>query len=303
MKDPYQILGVNREAAQDVIRKAYLRLAKKNHPDLQPGDKGAEARFKDIASAYDIVGDEKKRARFDNGEIDASGAERALQPEREFYREHAEAQPGFKYERHWNGNESDASDLFAELFGARSHRIKARGPDINYTFSVEFTEAINGAKKRVVVADGKTLDVTIPAGLKDGQTLRLRGQGHPGLGGAEPGDALVEIHVTTHPIFRREGNNVRSMLPVTVGEALAGARVRVVTVSGPLELVIPKRSNTGTILRLRGKGVPSASGNGDHLVELQVMLPDAADEELVRNVTEWEAKHPYDPRQKQEAQS
>ena len=169
--------------------------------------------------------------------------------------------------------------------------------------SVEFTEAINGAKKRVVMADGKALDITIPAGLKDGQTLRLRGQGQPGFGGGEPGDALVEIHVKPHPIFRREGNNIRSTLPVTPGEALAGAKVRVETVSGPVELAIPKGSNTGRILRLRGKGVPSTAAKGDHLVELQVVLPDRPDDELVRCVTEWEAKHPYDPRKSQGAQS
>ena len=303
MADPYQILGISRTATPDEIRKAYRRLAKKNHPDLHPGDKGAEARFKEIASAYDIVGDEKKRARFDSGEIDASGAEQQ-QPEREFYRQHAEAGPGFKYERRWEGTgPDDQEDLFAELFGRRGARTKAKGPDVDYTFSVEFTEAINGAKKRVVMADGKTLDITIPAGLKDGQTLRLRGQGHPGFGGGEPGDALVEIHVKPHPIFRREGNNIRSTLPVTPGEALAGAKVRVATVSGPVDLAVPKGSNTGTILRLRGKGVPSTSGKGDHLVELQVVLPDHPDEELVRCVTEWEAKHPYDPRKGQGAQS
>lgn len=303
MADPYQILGVSREATQDAIRKAYRRLAKNNHPDLHPGDKGAEARFKEIASAYDIVGDEKKRARFDSGEIDASGAERQ-QPEREFYRQHAEAGPSFKYEPRWDGTgHDDQADVFAEIFGRRGARTKARGPDVGYTFSVEFTEAANGAKKRVVMADGKTLDITIPMGLKDGQTLRLRGQGHPGFGGGEPGDALVEIHVKPHAIFRREGNNIRSTLHVTPGEALAGAKVRVATVSGPVELAVPKGSNTGTILRLRRKGVPSAGGKGDHLVELQVVLPDHADDELIRCVTEWEAKHPYDPRKRQGAQS
>lgn len=275
---------------------------------MHPGNKGAEARFKEIASAYDIVGDEKKRARFDGGEIDASGAERQQppqqRPEREFYRQHAEAGPGFKYERGWDGTgHDDEADVFAEIFGRRGPKAKARGSDIGYTFSVDFTEAVNGAKKRVVMADGKALDITIPAGLKDGQTLRLRGQGHPGFGGGEAGDALVEIHVKAHPIFRREGNTIRSTLPVTPGEALAGAKVRVATVSGPVELTVPKGSNTGTILRLRGKGVPSAGGTGDHLVELQVVLPKHPDEELVRSVTEWEAKHPYDPRKSQGAQS
>ena len=298
---PISNLGVTREATQDEIRKSYRRIAKNNHPDLHPGDKGADARFKEIASAYDIVGDEKKRARFDAGEIDSSGAE-LQRPEREFYRRHSEASPGFKYEPRWESTGHDEqSDVFAEIFGRRGYRTKANGPDVSYTFSVEFTEAIIGANKRVVMADGKKLDITIPAGLKDGQTLRLRGQGHGGLGGGEPGDSLVEIHAKGHSIFRREGNNIRSTLPVTLGEALAGAKVRVATVSGPVELVVPKGANTGTILRLRRKGVPLVDGHGDHLVELQVVLPDHPDDALIRCVTEWEASHRYDPRNRQEA--
>ena len=153
------------------------------------------------------------------------------------------------------------------------------------------------------MADGKALDISIPAGLKDGQTLRLRRQGHAGFGGAEPGDALVEIHVEPHSIFRRDGSSIRSTLAVTAGEALAGAKVRVDTVSGAVDLAIPKGSNTGTILRLRGRGVPSKDKSGDHLVELQIVLPEHPDEDLVRCITEWEAKHPYDPRKRQEFQS
>lgn len=295
MADPYAVLGISREATQEEIRKAYRRLAKENHPDLHPGDKGAEARFKEISAAYGILGDEKKRARFDSGEIDASGAERQ-QPEREFYRQHAEAGPGFKYERRWQRSEPDDEDLFAHIFGQRRAEVRARGSDISYTMSVEFTEAVNGAKKRVTMADGKTLDIAIPAGLQDGQILRLRGQGRPGLNGGEPGDALVEVHVTPHPIFRRDGNNIRSVLPITPGEALAGATVQAPTVSGHVQLRVPKGSNTGSILRLRGKGVASPHGQGDHLVELRVVLPAHPNEELVRSLTEWEAKHPYDPR-------
>ena len=295
MADPYQILGISRTATADEIRKAYRRLAKKNHPDLHPGDKAAEARFKEIASAYGIVGDETKRALFDSGKIDGSGAEQHQQPKRESYRQHAEAQSGFKYDRHWSGPGHE-DDVFAELFGRRAG-AKARGLDVNYTFAVEFIEAINGAKKRVVMADGKTLDITIPAGLKDGQTLRLRGQGHPGIGGAEPGDVMVEIHVKPHPLFRREGNDIHSSLPVTLGEALGGAKVLVETVTGTVNLAVPRGSNTGTTLRLRGKGVASKSGAGDHFVELLVILPEQPDEELIRSVVDWEAKHPYNPRQ------
>jgi DnaJ-class molecular chaperone len=296
LTDPYQLLGVARDATQADIRKAYVRLAKKNHPDLHPGDKGAESRFKDIAAAYDIVGDETKRARFDLGEIDASGAERPKQPEREFYRQHADGGPGFKYERPWDGEGFEESDLFAELFGQRAAGGRLPGADVHYTLSVDFAEAATGAKKRVVMADGKTLDLAIPAGLRDGQTLRLRGQGQPGTKGAPAGDVLVEIHVAPHPVFTREGDTIRSVLPVTAGEALAGAKLPVDTVWGPVQLSVPKGSNTGTILRLRGKGITSKSGSGDHLVQLQVMLPSHPDAELVQAVKDWEAKHPYNPR-------
>jgi DnaJ-class molecular chaperone len=301
MADPYQILGVTRAATQAEIRKAYLRLAKKNHPDLHPGDKGAEARFKEIASANEIVGDIKKRARFDSGEIDGSGAEVHRQPEREFYRQHADAGSEFKYDRAWSGRDPMDSDLFAELFGARGARRNTRGADINYTFPVDFIEAVNGAKKRVVMADGKTLDISVPAGVRDGQTLRLRGQGQPGVGGAEPGDTLVEIHINPHPVFQREGNSIRSKLALTLGEALAGAKLPVETVSGVVQLTIPRGSKTGSILRLRGKGVAAKSGHGDHLVELQVILPDHPDDALIKAVTEWEAQHPYHPRGAEEA--
>jgi DnaJ-class molecular chaperone len=296
MADPYEVLGLSRTAKQDEIRKAYRRLAKKNHPDLHPGDKAAEARFKEIATAYGIVGDEKKRARFDNGDIDASGTEVPQPQEREFYRQHAEAQSGSRYGSQWNGPGQTESDLFAELFGAQGRRADMRGADVNYTLAIDFLEAINGAKKRVVMADGRTLDITIPAGLKDGQTLRLRGQGQPGLGSGPPGDTLVEIHVRSHPVFRRDGRDIRSDLPITLGEAMAGAKVPVETVSGSVSLGIPKGSNTGTILRLRGRGVPASTGTGDHFVELKVVLPASPDNAFVEVVTAWEAAHPYDPR-------
>ena len=295
MADPYQILGVAREATSAEIRKAYLRLAKKNHPDIHPGDKDAETRFKEIASAFGIVGDEAKRVLFDSGKIDASGAEKHEQPERPSYRRHAEAQPGFKYERHWNGDGHGDDDMFAELFG-RHARMQARGADVTYTFTVDFLEAINGARKRVVMADSRTLDISIPAGLQDGQVLRLRGQGRPGHDGGETGDVLVVVHVASHPQFRRDGSTIRSILPVTPGEAMAGAKLDIETASGTVTLTVPKGSNTGTMLRLRGKGVPSKGGNGDHVVELQVILPPAPDDELIQAIVAWEAKHPYDPR-------
>lgn len=299
MADPYEVLGVARDASQADIRKAYRRLAKRYHPDLNPGDKDAEKRFKDISGAYGIVGDEEKRQRFDKGEIDETGTER---PEQQFYRYHADREPGFKYYRQTEpGGSEDFGDIFADLFGTRGGgqpSFSARGGGIQYTLSVDFLEAVNGARKSITTPDGKTLAITIPAGFKDGQTLRLRGQGRPGLGGGESGDALITIHVREHPVFSRDGDTIRSALPITIGEALSGGKVRVRTVSGTVSVTVPKHSNTGDTLRLRGKGVMNrATGKrGDHLIELRIVLPKMGSEELAEFVANWERQHPYDPR-------
>jgi DnaJ-class molecular chaperone len=303
MVDPYQILGVTREATQAEIRKAYLRLAKSNHPDLHPGDKTAEARFKDVAAANDIVGDETKRARFDRGEIDASGAERVQRAARDSYRHHAESEPEFKYSQFTDAVGDNPDDLFSRLFGSHGNRAPARGADVGYTFSVEFIEAINGAKKRVVMADGKALDISIPAGLNDGQTLRLRGKGLQSHSGGPPGDALVEIHVRPHASLRRDGNDIHSIVAITPGEAMGGAKISIETATGRVALTVPKGSNAGKVLRLRGKGASSTAGKGDHFIELHVVLPEHADDEFVRSVVDWEAKHPYDPRKEKEARA
>ncbi len=305
MADPYKALGVARDASQDDIRKAYRRLAKKNHPDLNPGNAEAEKRFKEIAAANSIIGDEAKRARYDKGEIDDSGAERA---ERPFYRQYAEGGPGFKYSRQTGpGGPEDLGDIFADLFGRSGFGggtgFSARGGDVNYTLPVDFLEAVNGAKKTVTMPDGKRLSITIPAGVTDGQTLRLKGEGQPGLGSGENGDAMVTMHVGEHPNFTRDGDTIRSVLPITLGEALSGAKVHAPTISGAVNVTVPKNANSGHILRLRGKGVMNrATGKrGDHLVELRIALPEGHNEELAKLIAEWEAKHPYDPRQRDEA--
>jgi DnaJ-class molecular chaperone len=301
MADPYDILGVAKTASHDEIRKAYRALAKKNHPDLNPGNKEAEQRFKEISSAYDIVGDEAKRKRFDAGEIDETGAER---PERHFYREYAEADPNNRYTRHAHSESFSDIDpeIFADLFGGRAggrgQRMRMDGGSVRYTMTVDFLEAVNGARKTVTMPDGKTLDIKIPAGLREGQILRLKGQGMPGIGGGEPGDALVEIHIAPHPEFTREGSTIRSVLPITFSEALNGGTARARTVDGSVNVKIPKGANSGTILRLRGKGVPASGSRaaGDHLIELRIAAPPKPDDDLARTIAEWEAKHPYDPR-------
>jgi DnaJ-class molecular chaperone len=302
MADPYQTLGLSKTATDEDIRRAYRMLAKEHHPDLNPGNKEAEARFKDISAAYALLSDPEKRRAFDAGEIDASGQPQA---ERRFYRDYAGAGAGFRYERPEDvGGFEDLGDIFADLMrgrrgaGARGPgeaQFRMRGGDVHYTLPAEFLEAVNGAKKRVDMPDGKTLDITIPAGVEDGQILRLKGQGMAGLGGGPAGDALITVTVHPHPVFRRDGKDIKSVLPITLNEALSGGTVQADTITGPVSVKIPKHSNTGRILRLRGKGV-QGKVKGDQLIELQVVLPPHPDEALKKAVTEWESRQPYNPR-------
>jgi DnaJ-class molecular chaperone len=308
MANPYETLGVAATASQDDIRKAFRKAAKETHPDLNPGKPEAEKRFKEINAAYDIVGDADKRKRYDSGEIDESGAER--QPERHFYREYAEADPGRRYgARGASGPGDDAGDLdydvFADLFRGRGEGGAFRMPpqDLRYALEIDFLDAVNGTHKMVAMPDGKTLDITIPAGISDGQVLRLKGQGLPGSDGKErdkTGDAYVEIAVRPHAAFKREGHDILSSLPVSLGEALNGASVRVETVDGPVDIKVPRGAREGTKLRLGGKGVSrgKAGGRGDHLVDIHIVPPEGADEALAQFMAEWERTHPQNPRRK-----
>ena len=297
MADPYATLEVERTASAAEIKKSYRRLAKKLHPDLNPGNKKVEQQFKEITAAYDLLSDPKKRARFDRGEIDAMGAER---PSRGYYRPHAEGGQGAKYQQFDFGEGAGAEDIFADLFGGRRGgrgAPKLRGADVSYVAAVDFVEAAVGARKRLTLADGKTLDVTIPAGTASGQTLRLKGQGQPGLGGGPPGDALIEIEVLPHPFFTRQGNDVHIEVPVTLPEALLGGPVTVPTIDGRVSVTVPKNSNTGSVLRLRGKGIPTpGGGHGDQIVRLKVVLPEGGDRELTEFLEGWAPNHPYDVR-------
>jgi DnaJ-class molecular chaperone len=301
MKDPYQVLGVARDADQNAIKKAFRKLAKKLHPDLNPGNKKVEQEFKEVNVAYDLLSDPKKRERFDRGEIDASGAER---PERSFYRAYAEGGGNTKYRDAEFGGEFSAEDILSELFGRGRSRggrsTRMRGEDVNYSLTVSFLEAANGAKKRVTLADGKTLDVTIPPGTEDGQTLRLKAQGLPGVGGGPAGDAYVEIHVEPHPFFNRKDSNIHLDLPVTLPEAVLGASVTVPTIDGNVSIKVPAGSNTGTTLRLKGRGLVDRKTRerGDQYVTLKVVLPDKPDAELKEFLERWSAGQSYDPRAK-----
>jgi len=293
----YAVLGVPKDASADDIRKSYRTLAKKHHPDLNPGDKAAEDTFKKIQAAYAILSDEKKRRQYDAGEIDAQGNE----VQRPYYREYASAGGPNPYRS--TAGFDDLGDIFSDLFrargqGAEGAEIRIRGGDVRYTMEITFLESINGAKKRVVMPDGKPLDITVPPGQHNGHVLRLRGQGMPGFGGGPAGDAYVELRVAPHPQFHRHGNNVHIDLPIALHEAVLGAKVRVPTVSGAVTMTVPPGSNTGDTLRLRGKGVPASGGHpaGDQVVTLRVELPKGPDEKLKAFLKDWATDHAYDPR-------
>ena len=294
--NPYDVLGIKPEASAEDVQKAFRKLAKTYHPDLNPGNKKAGEQFARISAAYDILGDPDKRARFDRGEIDASGAEK---PARRFYRDFAAAGEGAPYASASEFEEvMDGDEILSEFLrrGGRT-TFRMRGADVRLRLALDFLDAVNGASKRVVLPDGTTLDLTIPAGAEDGQILLLRGRGEPGLGGAQAGDLLVELEVRPHRLFRREGNDIRLDLPISLTEAVLGAKIEVPTPSGPVTMAIPKGSNSGRVLRLRGKGVPSSDRQrGDMYVTLQVKLPEN-DAQLEAFIETWSSGRFHNPRQ------
>jgi len=304
--DPYETLGVARDASADDIRRAYRKLAKQHHPDLNPGSKAAEDRFKAISAANELLSDPEKRGKFDRGEIDASGQE---MPERQTYRSYAEGAQGDRYGPGSGGaretwQDGDLDEIFGDLFGARQAgggTRPRRGRDDRYGLTIGFLEAVNGAAKRLTLPDGRTLDVKVPIGVEEGQTLRLRGQGGAGRNAGQAGDALIEIHIEEHKFFRRDGQDIRLDLPVTVTEAVLGGPVMVPTTGGRIRMTIPPHSDTGRELRLRGRGVPAHGGKqaGDLYVTLRVVIgkPDAALEAFLRS---WKPEHPFDPRRDME---
>jgi DnaJ-class molecular chaperone len=296
MKDPYEVLGVERSASLEDIRKAYRGLAKKLHPDLNPGNREAEERFKEVAGAYDILSDKDKRRRYDDGEIDAAGAER---PRQRFYKDYASQSDSPYASSAGFADFAESDDILAEFLKQQARaRANARGPDLSYRLSVGFLDAVNGATVRLDLPEGGTLDVKIPPGMADGQVLRLRGKGGAGRGRGEAGDALVEISIEPHRFFTRQGDDIHVQIPVTVTEAVLGSRIKVPTAAGPVTMTVPKHSNTGTVLRLKGKGVPRpGGGSGDQFVKLEVMLPPRPDPALETFLSNWEAGKLYDPRQ------
>lgn len=296
--DPYTVLGVKKDASAEEIQKVYRRLAKKLHPDLNPGNKQAEEKFKAVTAAYDLLGDPAKRTRYDRGEIDEQGTER---PRQRFYRDFAEGAGGaHPYASDAGFADFGADDMLSEIFGRTGRgghaNLRMRGQDNHYRMEVDFLDAVNGAQRQITLPDGAELKVTIPPGTADGQILRLRGKGGPGIGGGPPGDALIEVSVSPHPYFRRVGNDVVLELPITLQEAVLGATVEVPTVKGKVRLTIPPHSGTGKRLRLAGRGI----AGGNQVVELKLVLPSRHEPELSEFLKTWTPAHPFDPRKDME---
>ena len=315
-RDPYQELGVPRTASADEVRKAFRKLAKENHPDTNPGNKAAEERFKKVSAAFDIVGDAEKRKKFDRGEIDADGREvnmgfggggpwDARGPGG--FGGHAGGRQGGGF-RTDTFEGVDLGDILGEMFGgARQGRpggagggfggFSQRGADTRARLEIDLVDAIRGGKQRIAFSDGRTIDVTIPKGAQDGQTLRLKGQGAPGRSG--PGDAFIEIAVKPHPLYRREEGALVMDLPIAFYDAVLGGKVEAPTPDGAVNITVPKGANTGTRLRLKGKGLSDAKGHrGDLFARLVVVLPDASDPALEAFAEESRAKRPYSPRRR-----
>lgn len=301
MKDPYEVLGVKRTASAEEIKQAYRKLAKEFHPDLNPNDPIVEQRFKEISNAQSILGDKEKRAKFDRGEIGADGAPRGGFGAGGYGPAGGRGRgPGGGFAGGFGG--AAAEDIFADLFGrnrGRTRTMEMKGKDVSYSLRVSFMDAAKGTTRRVNLYDGKSLDVRIPPGTEDGQTLRLKQQGMPGMGGGPAGDAFIEIQVDTHPFFERDGNDIFLDVPITLAEAVLGGKITVPTVHGNVSVTVPAGSNSGTSLRLRGKGIqPSGTVAGDQFAKLVVVLPDKPDKALVDFVKEWSKDYDYDVRKR-----
>ncbi len=326
MRDPYEVLGVDRKAGAAEIKSAYRRLAKKLHPDANKNDPKAAARFAELNAAHEIIGDEDKRKAYDRGEIDAEGKPKfhgfegfgaGSQPSGGFggdanFEGFSFGPEGFTRTTRrgrrggggaGGGGAGNFEDILREAFGgmgARGGRATfegeefGAGADVHAEMSVTLPEAAHGVTRRLRLPTGKDVDVKIPAGITSGQQVRLRGQGMPGQSGS--GDVLITVAVAPHPLFTLDGADIKLDLPVTLYEAALGGKVRVPTLDGPVELTIPPWTTSGRTFRLRGKGFPAKSGHGDLLATVRIALPEPSDAELDALMKKWRSEKPYDPR-------
>lgn len=303
-RDPYQELGVARGAGADEVRKAFRKLAKQHHPDANPGDKAAEERFKRVSAAFDILGDEEKRKKFDRGEIDADGREtfRGFNPGQGPWGQQGGFQNGGPRGAEFEG--VDINDILGEMFRSRGGGGGGfgfgggRGADVRARLDIDLEDTIRGGTKRISFSDGRTLDVTIPRGAVEGQVLRLKAQGQPGPRGA--GDALIELHIRAHPIFKRKRDVLHMDLPVSLPDAVLGGKVQAPTPDGAVSLKVPKGSNSGAVLRLKGRGLtdPKTGKRGDLLARLIVTLPEGHDPDLEAFADQMRRERPYSPRRR-----
>ena len=328
MRNPYEVLGVTPTAKADEIKKAFRKLAKKWHPDANKNDPASATRFSELNSAYEIVGDEAKRKQFDRGEIDAEGKPKfqGFQGFGGGHRGGGSPFEGFDASEFRRGGAgagragggaaggfAGLDDILGSVFGARGgrggagfdfggmgggqHGASAAGRDAIAELTITLEEAAAGEKKRLALPNGKDIDVSIPAGIADGQQIRLRGQGQPGGAGGPAGDLLITIHIAPHRQFKVEGTNLRVELPLALYEAVLGARVRVPTLEGVVDLAVPANTSSGRSFRLRGKGLPAkGGGRGDLYATARIVLPEGGDAALEEVMRQWRDDKPYDPR-------
>jgi len=324
MRDPYEVLGVSKSASAAEIKSAFRRQAKKLHPDANKHDPKAAARFAELNGAYEILGEENKRKAFDRGEIDAEGKPRfqgfegfgsgqgGFRPE-DVFETFTWGRDGFQHARgraggfRGFGGLGGLEDVLKEAFGgaARSGRpggfqfeqedFGRGGQDVTAALTITLAEAAKGTNKRVQLPTGRNVEVKIPAGLNDGQTIRLKGQGLAGSGG-RAGDLRITVSIAPDPLFTRTGADLRLELPVTLYEAVLGAKVRVPTLDGAVELAIPPGTSSGRTFRLRRKGFPAKEGKGDLLVAIRIVLPEGGDAELEELMRKWRKTKSHDPR-------
>ena len=325
MRDPYEVLGVGRSASEAEIKRAYRKLAKQYHPDKHAGDKRAQAKFSEINSANEIIGDKEKRQKFDRGEIDAEGKPKfqgfeGFHPGRggggfenidpaafeEILSSLGRGGPGggartFRFTsgpggaRSFEGGGPGGDDFLSSIFGGRGRAAhpSAPGADVRADVGVTLEDIAAGRKPKVTLPTGRTVALTLPKGVADGQVIRLQGQGLPSHSGGPPGDALVTVRFVPHPLFKAEGSDLRLELPISLDEAVLGAKIPVPTLSGKVQVTIPPGTSSGRTLRLKGKGLPKASGSGDLLVTPRIVVPDSADGELETLMKKWrDAKRP-----------
>ncbi len=278
VKNLYEILGVNKTASQNEIKSQYRKLARKYHPDLNKDNKEASEKFKEISGAYDILGDKDKRAKYDNNEIDADGKPTGFGASGFGSQGYDSAGGGFNAQG-FDFSSIFGDDIFSQFSSHGFSERSQKGQDVSYSLDVEFLDAAVGAEKSIVL-NGRQLNVKIPAGTTSGQVLRLKGQGMQSMYSKQNGDALITINVKKHKYFKSEGNNILLDLPISMKEAVLGAKVVVPTISGKVSVNIPAYSSSGEKLRLKGKGIKTKTKQGDEIINLVIMSPKSKDKEL-----------------------